>query len=60
MGPGIHLKLYVQGTNTRNAENSGMLRLSRMNFISIVGELSSHRLSTHEMVFLCKAISNEF
>jgi hypothetical protein len=32
MGPGIHLKLYVQGINTRNTENSGMFRLSRMNF----------------------------
>jgi hypothetical protein len=31
MGPGIYLKLYVQGINTGNAENSGMLRLSRMN-----------------------------
>jgi hypothetical protein len=36
MGPGIHLKLYVQGINTRNTENSGMLRLSRMNLFQLL------------------------
>jgi hypothetical protein len=36
MGPGIHLKLHVQGINIRNAENSGMFRLSRMNFFQLL------------------------